>query len=161
MCSSQAVITTYGQSHKRAELADMCCFYLGEGRTDSSLHSANQSMCCLEQIPLMSWLQFSWIRKTWYYAVSVVSSSCGLLWPADFFPSWVYGNTYLRLPEDCIIEIHPPTCSPTYTHRYLWQISWGMVNRPKTHSRTKNYQKGMCVDHKPASPWSVKILRAR
>lgn len=96
----------------------MCCFYLGEGRTDSSLHSANQSMCCLEQIPLMSWLQFSWIRKTWYYAVSVVSSSCGLLGLliSSLMGLWKY--VYLRLPEDCIIE-NSPTHLLTHIHTQI------------------------------------------
>lgn len=38
-------------------------FYLGAGRSDSTPHSANQCMCCLEQIHLMSWPQFTWVKK--------------------------------------------------------------------------------------------------
>lgn len=38
-------------------------FYLGAGRRDSNPHSAHQCMCCLEQIHLMSWPQFTWVRK--------------------------------------------------------------------------------------------------
>lgn len=146
----------------------MWCFYSGEGRTDSSPHSANQSMCCLEQIPLKSWLQFSWIRKTWYHAVSVASSSCNL----GLLISSLRALINMAPPEICILEItrglqhwkfNPlPRAPPPPPNKHpLTDFVRNGKQAQRLIVEPKNNQKGMCMDHKPASLWSVKRVRAR
>lgn len=87
-------------------------FYLGAGRTDSTPHSANQCMCCLEQIHLMSWPQFTWVRKkdmvpqglcslpAMTFSASLISSSGNLHYSRE------HGTTRNMYTWDCQTRQH-------------------------------------------------------
>lgn len=100
-------------------------------------------------------------RKTWHTG-SLVPSSSDLLGLSDFLlrkPSLLL-RAWPPPPEICTLEIvrrqhiRKLTCTTHIPLSVSFPKEW--QPGPKVRSGPKKYQKGMCLEQKPARPWNTK-----